>query len=92
MVIAGIVCDAIFMYIHRYRERYRAGKFVVCQMHLEGTSSTDSLVLKEAGETNDALIINLFFFLEARNYFSIPEHKSIDNRNSSLYRSFLKII
>jgi hypothetical protein len=32
MVIAGIVCDAIFMYIHKSREQYRDGKFSVCDI------------------------------------------------------------
>ncbi|UJR08640.1 hypothetical protein I4U23_012899 [Adineta vaga] len=32
MVIAGIICDAIFMYIHRSRQRYREGKISVCEV------------------------------------------------------------
>jgi hypothetical protein len=44
MVIAGIVCDAIFMYIHRSRERYRKGKFAVCELNSDGSNTTDILV------------------------------------------------
>ncbi|CAF1149122.1 unnamed protein product [Rotaria magnacalcarata] len=32
LVIADIVCDAIFMYVHKSRERYRGGKFSVCEV------------------------------------------------------------
>jgi hypothetical protein len=35
MVIADIVCDAIFMYIHKSRERYRDGKVSVCEINTE---------------------------------------------------------
>ncbi|CAF1268273.1 unnamed protein product [Adineta ricciae] len=34
MVIADIVCDAIFMYIHRSRKKYREGKFKTCDIKL----------------------------------------------------------
>jgi len=44
MVIAGIVCDAIFMYFHKYRERYREGKFSVCEITTNRTSSNENLV------------------------------------------------
>ena len=32
MVIAGIVCDAIFMYVHRSRRKYREGKISICEV------------------------------------------------------------
>jgi len=44
MVIAGIVCDAIFMYVHKSRERYREGKFSVCEVRNERSSATENLV------------------------------------------------
>ncbi len=43
MVIAGIVCDAVFMYIHKYRERYREGKFSICEVD-EKKSEDENLV------------------------------------------------
>jgi cation transporter protein len=42
MVIAGIVCDAILMYIHRSREKYRRGKFSVCDV--DGTDMVTQIV------------------------------------------------
>ncbi|CAF4031838.1 unnamed protein product, partial [Adineta steineri] len=36
MVIAGIVCDAILMYVHRSRETYRRGKFSICEVDNDG--------------------------------------------------------
>lgn len=47
MVISDIVCDSIFMYIHRQRKRYRDGKFAVCDI------ANDELfeVRKEANDT-----------------------------------------
>ena len=44
MVIAGIVCDAIFMYIHRSREQYRERKFSLCNVDKQRTSSNDNFV------------------------------------------------
>ncbi|CAF3453675.1 unnamed protein product [Rotaria sp. Silwood1] len=43
MVIAGIVCDAILMYIHKSRDKYRRGKFSVCEV--DGTNSIENQVL-----------------------------------------------
>jgi len=45
MVIAGIVCDAILMYFHKSRSRYREGKFSVCEVDVNDPSSTKILVL-----------------------------------------------
>jgi len=44
MAIAGIVSDAIFMYIHKSRERYRQGKFSVCEVCNEQSAATENLV------------------------------------------------
>ncbi|CAF3430901.1 unnamed protein product [Rotaria sp. Silwood1] len=44
MVIADILCDAIFMYFHKYRERYREGKFSVCVMSSTRANSNEHLV------------------------------------------------
>jgi cation transporter protein len=41
MVIAGIVCDAIFMYIHKSREQYRQRKFSVCEVTVKRASSNE---------------------------------------------------
>ncbi|CAF3436226.1 unnamed protein product, partial [Rotaria sp. Silwood2] len=46
MVIAGIVCDAILMYIHKSREKYRRGKFSVCEV--DGTDSATAQILKHS--------------------------------------------
>ncbi|CAF1082300.1 unnamed protein product [Rotaria sordida] len=43
MVIADIVCDAIFMYIHKYRERYRQGKINVCVISSDEENSDGNL-------------------------------------------------
>ncbi|CAF2447127.1 unnamed protein product [Rotaria sp. Silwood2] len=43
MVIADILCDAIFMYFHKYRERYREGKFSVCVMSSQQEASAENL-------------------------------------------------
>mgnify|MGYP006911074051 FL=1 len=44
MVIAGIVCDAIFMYFHRAREFYRQRKFSVYDADLKKAISEQNLV------------------------------------------------
>ncbi|CAF3440095.1 unnamed protein product [Rotaria socialis] len=43
MVIAGIVCDAILMYIHKSREKYKQGKFDVCEVDDEDPTATQNL-------------------------------------------------
>jgi hypothetical protein len=42
MVIAGIVCDIIFMYIHRSREQYRTRKFSVCEVDNKRMNSNEN--------------------------------------------------
>jgi hypothetical protein len=44
MAIADIVCDAIFMYIHRARSQYREGKFAVCEVNEKRSHSNEKNV------------------------------------------------
>lgn len=44
MVLAGIVCDFIFMYFHKAKEAYRERKFSVCDMDLKRAVSNENLV------------------------------------------------
>ncbi|CAF1234540.1 unnamed protein product [Adineta steineri] len=44
MVIADIVCDAIFTYIHKYRQRYRQGKFSTVEISSSRLHSEENLV------------------------------------------------
>jgi hypothetical protein len=44
MVIAGIVCDVILMNFHKSRERYRKGKFSVCEVDENDPNSVRVLV------------------------------------------------
>jgi hypothetical protein len=44
MAIASIVSDAIFMYIHKYREQFGEGKFSVVDINPKRSRSTEDLV------------------------------------------------
>ena len=44
MVIAGVICDAIFMYFHKSRVHYRQRKISVCEVLPKSTSVNDHLV------------------------------------------------
>ena len=44
MVIAGVVCDVIFMYLHKARERYRQRKYSVCEVNTNKINSDETTV------------------------------------------------
>ncbi len=46
MVIAGIVCDVILMYIHKSRNKYREGKISVCEVDEHNPMETRLLIEK----------------------------------------------
>jgi len=46
MVIAGIVCDVILMYIHKSRNKYREGKISVCEVDEHDPMETRVLIEK----------------------------------------------
>ncbi len=62
MVIAGVVCDVIFMYVHKSRERYRQGKFSVCEIRNGGSSATETLVRDQVCESIEIINIKNIFF------------------------------
>ncbi len=46
MVIAGIVCDVILMYIHKSRNKYREGKITICEVDEHDLMATRILIEK----------------------------------------------
>jgi P2X purinoceptor 4 len=44
MVIAGIVCDMIFMYFHKHRMQYRESKLTICHVDGEDPGSSEHLI------------------------------------------------
>ena len=44
MVIASIACDAILMYVHKSRDKYRQGKYSVCEVDEDDPGARQVLV------------------------------------------------